>query len=34
LLLEAVAAPLKGVGGHKGCYLCQHLQAIPIEMMW
>lgn len=33
LLLEAVAAPLKGVGGHKGCYLCQHLQAIPSEMV-
>ena len=29
LLLEAVAAPLKGVGGHKGCYLCQHLQTFP-----
>ncbi len=33
LLLEAVAPPFKGVGGHKGCYLCQHLQAIPIEMV-
>ena len=31
LLLEAVAAPLKGAGGHKGCYLYQHLQAIPTD---
>ena len=34
LLLEAVAAPLQGVGGHKGRHLCQHLQATPFAMMW